>query len=240
MIRQILYMSVLWTTLIFIGYNLLTTADDNKTNMTIPNEAEAATAESKLKDVCKQMDGEWKDSECKFKDGVEMGKPYSKEQYQVDFDHTLEEEGLWDKYAAEQEDKKYKNICDDVDGKWTKDGCETDHDGPKADKFEEKVTELHQQEQESEPEQIEDWRNTVEEKEPEQIIVEEWEKHHGSPGDDVKIASPIPMTIIENSDDEEKEEESEYEEEEESDESSEESGDDDDSSSEGEGGEEEE
>ena len=80
--------------------------------------AEAAQETSKLKDVCKKMDGEWKDSECKFKDGVEMGKPYSKEQYQVDFEHYISDKGLSDYYYEEiaaQEDA----ICDNEDASIT-------------------------------------------------------------------------------------------------------------------------
>ena len=53
--------------------------------------------------VCMNHDGEWThDGTCKFKDGVEMDKPYSKEQYQADFEHYMEEEGVWDEYAEQQ------------------------------------------------------------------------------------------------------------------------------------------
>ena len=53
--------------------------------------------------VCMNHDGEWThDVTCKFKDGVEMDKPYSKEQYQADFEHYMEEEGVWDEYAEQQ------------------------------------------------------------------------------------------------------------------------------------------
>ena len=61
------------------------------------------------------MDGEWKDSECKFeKDGMEMGKPYSKEQYQVDFEHYIADKGLSD-YYYEEIAAKEDAICDNED-----------------------------------------------------------------------------------------------------------------------------
>ena len=80
-------------------------------------EASTSTEESKIKDVCKKMDGEWKASECKFEDGVEMGQKYSKEQYQVDFDHYISDNGLADAYAAEKEKdiKKMKFTNNDYD-----------------------------------------------------------------------------------------------------------------------------
>ena len=45
-----------------------------------------------------------------------------------------------------REDEEVKEVCDEVGGKMTKDGCHTDHDGPMADKFEELMTERNQQE----------------------------------------------------------------------------------------------
>ena len=51
----------------------------------------------------------------------------------------MEEEGLWDDYAIKQRDKKVEKVCGKVDGEWTKEGCVTDSDGPKADKFHEEL-----------------------------------------------------------------------------------------------------
>lgn len=44
-----------------------------------------------------------------------------------------------------REDEEVKEVCDEVGGKMTKDGCHTDHDGPMADKFEELMTERNQE-----------------------------------------------------------------------------------------------
>ena len=81
---------VMWSLLVFVGYNVLTVE---------------ATTES-IKEICVSHDGKWKDNECKFEDGIEMGKKYSKEQYQADFDHYIADNGLTDKKAAD-EGKKY-------------------------------------------------------------------------------------------------------------------------------------
>lgn len=97
----------------------------------------------------------------------------------------MEEESLWDNYALDQRDKKLENICNKVDGKWTKEGCDTDGgDTPKADRFYELVDkepgatiqdgeygvipfqtpepEDDKVKQEDSPPVIEDWGNTVE------------------------------------------------------------------------------
>ncbi|HJT85166.1 MAG TPA: hypothetical protein VJ697_11855 [Nitrososphaeraceae archaeon] len=46
----------------------------------------------------------------------------------------------------EQQIKNIENVCDEVGGKMKKDGCHTDHDGPMADEFERKITEIDQEE----------------------------------------------------------------------------------------------
>ena len=65
-----------------------------------------------------------------------------------------------------QSDKINEKICNKVDGKWTdKGGCETDHDGPKADRFHELQDEtpgaIVYDQNSSNEEVIEDWGNTV-------------------------------------------------------------------------------
>jgi hypothetical protein len=97
-------------------------SEDYDRNEKLCNALYKMEEESKIKDACNKMDGKWKDSECKFeKDGLEMGKPYSKEQYQVDFDHYLSDKGLGEAYLdgiaekAAQEDA----ICDNEDADYT-------------------------------------------------------------------------------------------------------------------------
>jgi hypothetical protein len=52
------------------------------------------------KQICEDTSGEWKDGTCNFsKEEREHG-------YQEDFDHSMEEEGLWDNYALEQQSKE--------------------------------------------------------------------------------------------------------------------------------------
>ena len=70
----------------------------------------------------------------------------------------------------EQSDKINEKICDKVDGKWTKDGCETDHDGPKADRFHELQDEtpgaiVYDRSSNEEEPVVEDYGNTVSESE---------------------------------------------------------------------------
>ena len=68
-----------------------------------------------------------------------------------------------------QQMKNIEKVCDEVDGKMTKDGCVTDSDGPKADKFEEKMNEIaiEEREKEGSTNVIEDWRNEVKQVEEE-------------------------------------------------------------------------
>ena len=125
------------------------------------------------KKVCEDNFGEWKASECKFsKDDRAKG-------YDVDFDHSMEEKGLWDDYTIKQRDKKLEKLCNKVEGEWTKQGCKTDSDGPKADKFNELVDKepgatIQDGDygvipfQTPEP-VIEGWGNTVSEEEPTKI-----------------------------------------------------------------------
>ena len=50
-------------------------------------------ADDSEKDLCKSNDGKWKDGGCVFKedDGID------KEQNEVEFEHELEEKGMWDR-----------------------------------------------------------------------------------------------------------------------------------------------
>jgi hypothetical protein len=201
--KQILIV-LLWSVLIFIGYNVLT--------------AEASEKEDKK--VCEDYGGEWKKSAnsggerwCNFdndkdrqaysiRPGYTLDGTGSDAEYgRLDLDVSDEEAAAQEDAICDDEDADYTNIkicmsdkreqqlkniekaCDKVDGKMTKDGCDTDGSGdtPKADKFHE---ELDQIEKETGYPSIEteDWRNEVYESEgppPEQ------ENKY-----DYKIASP--------------------------------------------------
>ena len=52
-----------------------------------------AAADDSEKDLCKAIDGKWKDGGCVFKedDGID------KEQNEVEFEHELEEKSMWDR-----------------------------------------------------------------------------------------------------------------------------------------------
>ena len=71
----------------------------------------AIYADDSEKDLCKANDGKWKDGGCVFKedDGID------KEQNEVNFEHDLADNDMWDSSNERQEDNKYKYL--DNDGK---------------------------------------------------------------------------------------------------------------------------
>ena len=71
----------------------------------------AVYADDSEKDLCKDNDGKWKDGGCVFKedDGID------KEQNEVNFEHDLADNDMWDSSNERQEDNKYKYL--DNDGK---------------------------------------------------------------------------------------------------------------------------
>lgn len=101
------------------------------------------------KEICKNHDGKWKDGTCTFPNDNE------RQDAEVGFDHTMEEEGLWDNYAAEQEDKKVEQACDKAGLKMTKDGnyCDTNNEKGEddADKFFEEYDKVEREKQEDLP-----------------------------------------------------------------------------------------
>ena len=65
---------------------------------------------SQEKEICKNHDGEWliNANECKFDDNGDHDS--------VDFDHTMEEKGLWDDYVADKRPYNPNDIDSDNDG----------------------------------------------------------------------------------------------------------------------------
>ncbi len=65
---------------------------------------------SQEKEICKNHDGEWliNANECKFDDNGDHDS--------VDFDHTMEEKGLWDDYVADKRPYNPNDVDSDNDG----------------------------------------------------------------------------------------------------------------------------
>lgn len=184
--KQVLIV-LLWSVLIFIGYNVLT----------------AEASEKDDKKVCESYNGKWTKSSsgddryCHFDNDKDRqlyvirpgdsldGTGFDAEAGRIDLDMSDEEaanieDDICDDENADSTDvygcmsdkrknqmKDIENTCDDVGGKMTKDGCETDGDGPMADEFEEKVPIT----KESEPiTNNQDWKNTVDIDEGEKTI----------------------------------------------------------------------
>lgn len=201
-INKIVCIIVMWGLLIFVGYNVLTVE---------------ALEESKIKDACKKMDGDWKKGECKFEDGVEMGKPYSKEQYQVDFDHYIYDKELDEEIAAKEDKEKLTGYDEEgrqlnvINGDYDEE--ESRYYNPDGGEpfYEDEIEGIreHQQKYQQE-EQIEDWGNTVSEKteDEEQArdkvvkIMEESEE-----GNEVHGGAELEYNTDESEDNEEQEEE---------------------------------
>jgi hypothetical protein len=57
----------------------------------VPTVAAHADEEAE-KELCKENDGKWKDNACVFKENEGI----DKEQNEVEFEHDLEDKGLWD------------------------------------------------------------------------------------------------------------------------------------------------
>lgn len=217
--RKVLYISILWTTLIFMGYNILLTADNNNTNnnMTIPNEAEGSTTtdSDSPKEICKDYDGKWKDGTCNFKN--------EDEDDEVAFDHYMADEGLWDDYAAKQQeqDKEFKEEEEEEKEDEGKRYVNPDGGAPL---YEEELTEEEKEKdyyEEIKPSakpriKMEDWRNEVEpiddakipsttlkfnDEEEREKYEKEMEKHEVETIEPTDDGTPEPDPVEESSDD---------------------------------------
>jgi len=74
------------------------------------DEWEKYQQEKQEKEICKNYNGEWliNANECKFDDNGD--------QDSVDFDHTMEEKGLWDDYVADKRPYNPNDVDSDNDG----------------------------------------------------------------------------------------------------------------------------
>jgi hypothetical protein len=93
-----------------------------------------------------EYSGKWDDDkkECKINDEEERTFYEDAVCDNEDADTTNVKMCMSDK--REQQIKNVEDVCDEVGGEMKKDGCHTDHDGPMADEFERKITEIDQEE----------------------------------------------------------------------------------------------
>ena len=267
---NIVYITIMWGLLVFVGYNVLT----------------VEAAESDDKQVCEDYGGEWKDASgdyghdrgCNFDNDKDQKlysiRPgYSLDGTGADVEYGRIDLGMSDEEAAaieddvcddedagttnvkgcmsekrelEKRDKILEKLCNKVDGKNTKDGCDTDGSGdtPKADRFHDLINETpgaivydRNNNEEEEQQVIEDYKNTVTTTEDEEAVKEVVKqlsvKDQGypvhSPPDQVSTNEPEEESndseseVSEEEEEEEEQDEQEEQEEESSDESEEDS-----------------
>jgi hypothetical protein len=254
-------MTIAWSLLIYVGYNVLTVEAAEKDDKKVCESYGGEWAKYDDGDRYCKIDNE-KDQELySVRPGDSLSGTFGDAEHgRIDLDLTDEEAAKIEDAVCDDEDadstdvkgcmsdkreKQLNNIvkaCDKSDGKINSKGeCETDSDGPKADKFHDELMKLEEETgyPSQKEEVIEDWSNTVTDEEQKRINDEanyQQLKHEQLADSSTNPNKVVEQVLEEESNENEESNDSSSEEEEESDDAGDSSDSGDDSSSSDDGG----
>jgi len=214
--KNILFIVIMWSLLAFVSYNVLTVEAEEKTGFLredydwdefyddtisrydVDVKCDATEDYESNEKACKKAYQKIEKQEQDSIKHIEAGKEKAAKEDAIcdneDADTTNVELCMSDK--RKQQIENIEKACDKVDGKMTKDGCDTDGSGdtPKADRFNDELMKLEAETgypsiSEEPTEVIEDWGNTV--TDSKEQAVKEVIKQISSGDPDNRVETPV-------------------------------------------------